>query len=196
MSCVKVPTMPSNDHIDESLAIAQELSSLLAAKRRRPVEKPAATGNKDACCHVELAPPKPKKRRVEKTVRFAEDQVRVFEVEDGNVGWYHDQDYQRIKQENRDTLMAIARAKGKLGDIDADCYCIRGLELQIGITLLSMVPYAHQKMVVKRVLDLQEEQRSQNIVDTDALREMSRSLTMQDKFKAWRTASVDAFRLS
>jgi hypothetical protein len=186
MSCVEVPTMPSNDHVDESLALAQELSSLLAAKRPRPVD-----------CHFgERAPRKAKKKRVEKTVRFAEDQVRVFEVEGGNVGWYHEQDYQRIKQENRDTLIAIARAKGKLVDIDADCYCIRGLELQVGITLLNTVPYARQKMVVKRVLDLQEEQRSQNISDTDALREMSRSLSTEDKFKAWRTASVDAFRLS
>jgi hypothetical protein len=188
-ACVQLMTMTSDYQIEESIAIAEELSSLLAKKHSRSVE-PSATGN----CHFgEQAPRRAKKQRVKKNVRFAEDKVWVFDEEHG-CSWYHEQDYQRIKQENRDTLIAIARAKGKLGDIDANSYCVRGLELQIGITLLNMAPYGRQKIVVKRVLDLQDKQRSQKIIDADALREISRTISMEDKFKAWRTASIDAFR--
>jgi len=194
--------MPRDNQIEESLTIAEELSSLLATKRRRQeVEehvKPDVAGtaaDSKAFSHPDPDRlPAKKKQRKKKTVSFAENQVKTFEVEDQTNSWYHERDYQRIKQENRDTLIAIARAKGKLGDIDANSYCIRGLELQIGITLLNMAPYARQKTVVKGVLGLQEQQRSNHCIDVDALREISRSVSMQDKFKAWRSATIDACR--
>lgn len=197
MACARIRIMPRDGHIEESLAIAEELSSLLAKKRRRQEveqETPGAAEPPASCCHSDREPLPKKKQRVSKSVRFAENQVKIFEIEGHTNSWYHARDYQRIKQENRDTLIAIAGAKGELGDIDANSYCIRGLEVQIGISLLNMAPYARQKTVVKSVLKLQEQQRSKKCIDVDALREMSRSVSMQDKLKAWRTATIDACR--
>jgi len=192
MACTQVQMLPRNDQIAASIAIAEELSSLLAAKRRRPVEDGTASANDDTL-HCRHSGSEPMKKRVKKTVRFAEDQVKLFNTEDQAwCSWYHKDDYQRIKSENRDTLIAIARANGKLGTIDANSHCIRGLEAQIGISLLNMAPYVRQKTIVHKVLELQKEQRSQKCPDEDALRAASKSISMHDKLKAWRAATIDA----
>jgi len=184
-------SLPSEDLIEETLSVAEELSSTLARKRRRDNRKIVAGEDAAASCQGQS---EPRKKRPKKNVRFAQDEVKVFELEEvrDSSCWYREHDYARIKSENCETLIAIARAKGKLGTIDATSYCVRGLEVQIGITLLNMKPYAQQKMIVKRVLDLQQVQRNQQRSDDNALREMSRSISMHDKLKAWRTATIDA----
>lgn len=184
-------TLPSDNQIEETLAVVAELSSQLLAKRRRSVDKDAAEGDtKNSHQHQGEKRPEPKKKRRKKSVHFSEEEYKVIVVEEQANSWYHEQDYQRIRQENLGTLIAIAQSNGKLGSIDANSHCMRGLEKQISIALLNVSPYVRRKTVVKKVLDLQKSGCS----DANALREISRSVSMPDKLRAWRTATIDVVK--
>jgi hypothetical protein len=131
-----------------------------------------------------------------KTVKFAADTtVCIFdvqdEVDDCENRWYQQHEYQRIKEENWETLRALSGVGGKITDIDAAKYCLRGLELQVRVLLLQLPFDNRQKKVVESVLSMQ---RKSGRNDYAALREMSLVISKSDKLKAWRTAMVDAQR--
>jgi hypothetical protein len=181
--------------IESGIQTAEQLlHSLLVGKRRLTLDD----GTRDC---TRSCPPPTKKRRTpkeKKSVRFSEEKrVHSIDVttEDGFLchRWYQQDDYTRIKQENRDTLAAISRANGKITTIDATEFCVRGLELQISVLLLQMPFNNRQKKVVRSVLRLQQVQRKMQTQDTQAIREMSRIISMQDKLKAWKIASIDAY---
>lgn len=175
-------------------AAEQLLHSLLSSKRRLSsvdvIADPSARS---------YTPPKKKTRtQQKKEVRFAEDKrvhvIKTTEDDDfPNRRWYQEHDYKRIKQENAATLIAISKANGKITTIDATAHCVRGLEVQISVLVLQM-PYGNrQKKVVRSVLSLQQIQRKMQIQDAIALREMSLIISKQDKLKAWKIATIDAY---
>lgn len=148
---------------------------------------------------VTSTPPMKKRCTVrQKSVRFAtEKRVHVLELKGDydfpSRRWYQEDDYKRIKQENLDTLIAISHANGKVTTMDATEFCIRGLEQQIN-TLLLQMPLNRQKKVVQSVLCLQQVQRNMQAQDEKAIREMSRIISKHDKLKAWKIATMDAYR--
>jgi hypothetical protein len=175
-----------------SMEVAEELlQSLLSTKR--------CLSSVTSTCILPCCPPTKKTRtQQKKAVRFTEDKIiRVLKATEDdsfpNRRWYQEQDYKRIKQENRDTLMAISKANGKITTIDPDEHCARGLELQISVLVLQLPLGNRQRKVVQSVLSMQQIQRKMKTQDAIALREMSLIISKQDKLKAWKTAAVDAY---
>ena len=175
-------------------AAEQLLNSLLSSKRRLSCVNAIA----DPCARSCTPPTKRSRTQQKKAVRFAEvKRIHVIKAtEDDDFPsrrWYQEHDYKRIKQENADTLIAISKANGIITTVDAAVHCVRGLEVQIGVLVLQM-PYGNrQKKVVRSVLSLQQIQRNMQIQDVTALREMSLITSKQDKLKAWKIATIDAY---
>lgn len=138
-----------------------------------------------------------KKPRVDQQVRFSAD-VRVHDFEqrpeDMENLWYSKDDYQRIKQQNQDTISAVQQANGRVQSMDVNEYCVRGLEVQIAYHLLQ-IPADRQKRVVISVLTMQQVQRKLKQPNEQVLRETSKHVSTQDKLKAWKIASIDAVDL-
>lgn len=189
---VKVGVERSQDDnlLDEGMREAELLlQSIMGAKRR-------ISNN----VQVMFAPPIKRRRSFHqrKTVRFAQaDTVRTIadssDEDDALLQcWYQKHEYRRIKEDNNETLRAIARAYGKISDIDASEHCIRGLELLIRVYILQLPHDNRQKKVVQSVLSLQQSQKKLQQNDSTALREMSLIVSKPDKLKAWRTAILDA----
>ena len=140
--------------------------------------------------------PQRKRRRILDKVRFASDvEVHTIEqeMEDIQNRWYCKEDYQRIKQQNHQTIVAVQRANGKVETIDVNQYCIRGLEVQIAYHLLN-IPADRQKRVVASVLTMQQVQRNLKQPNPQGLRECSKLVSTHDKRKAWTMAKIDAFQ--
>ena len=74
----------------------------------------------------------------------------------------------RFKQENWATISALYKANGKISSIDAREFCVRGLELQIGVLLLK-IPADRQKKVVQSVLGCASS-RNENLMGHEKLR--------------------------
>jgi hypothetical protein len=189
----------SEDHLllDEGIQEAELLlQSILCTKRRISTASVAKESQS-----MILARPSKRHRtqRDNKTVKFATDTTVCIldvqgEVDDCENLWYQQHEYQRIKEENRETLRALSGVGGKITDIDAAKYCVRGLELQVRVLLLQLPFDNRQKKVVESVLSMQRMQRKCGRNDHAAIREMSLVISKSDKLKAWRTAMVDAQR--
>jgi hypothetical protein len=196
------------DNLEYSLQAAKELTDLIIMRKRaRSVPIPSIiSAEKALLVPVEASfAPRPKKRRTapKKTVSFSEKPTVIeinIPVDEFSTRWYIEEDYQRIKQENRNTLIKLSQVNGKLGTMDASEFCIRGLEVHINVLLLQ-IPADRQKKVVESVLATQTGLRSDckngkkplcQLEFATALRESSRNISKLDKLKAWRTATIDA----
>ena len=122
----------------------------------------------------EIAEPISKRSKVTgKRVKFSDhvDCRRVEKhgdsVDDGGIcsRWYQHEEYQEIKQDNRDTVREVAiHAQTKcsslgycdLLDFCDEQYCTRGLEIVMRAWLLRMPPANRQKKVVTAVLCMQQ----------------------------------------
>jgi hypothetical protein len=197
--------------IDSSIQVAEGLvHALLGVKRRLSSSSCNDVGHNCIATSIspclwpilqqELPSNVNKRRRmskVKKVVKFS-DKKRVHIVESGDdiretlhERWYHETDYQRIKDEYLRTLVAYTKANMQIAELDESEHCLRGLETQISILILRMPYRNRQKKVVKSVLSLQQVQKSLKQQDSAALREMSLIVSNQDNVKAIKNASAD-----
>lgn len=193
MTCGQAETERQQQNMEDGVDAAEQLMNALLSKKR-------PLSFESTVCDSRQFVVRKKKRpalQLSKAVRFAkEKRVHAMRETDDddfpNCCWYQEQDYERIKQDNRETLVALSKANGKIATIDATEHCIRGLEVHINVLLLQIPFGNHQRKVVQSVLSLQQTQRKMQSHDAVALREMSLIISKQDKLKAWKVATIDA----
>ena len=131
-----------------------------------------------------------------KAVRFDEDHNSVHyrhaSREDLFNTWLQQNDYHLIREENRATLKALNKAKGNISHLDATQLCVRGLEEQISVYLFNS-SRDRQRKFVKIILVQYKFQRKCGFWNPDSLCMLSASLSKQDRAKALKIATIDAF---
>lgn len=137
--------------------------------------------------------------RTRKHVRFDNnnDREKLFETfDDSTLLWYQEEDYKRIREEARATVLALESKHilGEVNDIaavlDASEYCLRGLE-NVVAQLLYRVMRQRSKKVVNAVLCQQEMQRQNGQKNVEAIRLSSSIMSLSDRRKAWTRAQRD-----
>jgi hypothetical protein len=138
--------------------------------------------------------PNKKRRLWKKTVRFCDDKntvvYRHLSNEDLKRAWMNQDDYKAIRQENRNTLVALKKVMGKLHILDSE-YCIRGLETFISILIFGADRKKNLK-IARVVLNEQNIQRASGISDPTTLTAVSMILSRESRIKALQSASFDA----
>ena len=144
-----------------------------------------------ALCSANPQPLRPlKKRRLaRKTVRFNETQntyrSRHASADDLKNAWLQPADYRSIRSANRATILAISKVQGDISLLDANEFCVRGLEEQF-VAFIFCMPRNRQRKFSKLVLEQQS--------DPDNLGQVSARLSRADVTKALKNATIDAFR--
>jgi hypothetical protein len=132
-----------------------------------------------------------------KSVRFEESKNETFhrhydhDEQDLKKSWIQQDEYQVIRNENRDTLLELKRVRGRVSQLNVDDFCIRGLEEQISIYLLRGERY-RQRKIARRIVQAQNEQRLLGYTDAGALSAMCTVLAQPALRKATNLANMDA----
>jgi hypothetical protein len=134
-------------------------------------------------------------KRTEKNVRFSNaDIVTVFNAAPEEVSttlWYQRKEYQRIRQETKETIAMFEKLGCPLDSMfncEDETYCLRGLEGALGTIIFRMLSHRSHK-IVKSVLCQQQMLRHNGRAnDIEALRLSSTVISMFDKRKAWTRA--------
>ena len=138
--------------------------------------------------------PNKKRRLSKKTVQFCEDKntvvYRHLSNEDLKQAWMNQDDYKAIRQENRNTIVALKKVMGKLHILDSE-YCIRGLETFISVFLFGTDREKNLK-IARVILNEQNIQRASGIFDPTTLTAVSMILSRESRIKALQSASFDA----
>jgi hypothetical protein len=141
--------------------------------------------------------PLKKQRLTRKTVRFNEEkntvQFRYASAEDLQNAWLQSKDYKSIRDENRETLLAITNVKGNIHALNANEFCIRGLEEQISVYIFRTAREKQRKFS-KLVFVQHKIQQKHGLSDPDTLRKISDKLSQVDRTKAIKIAIIDAIR--
>jgi hypothetical protein len=143
--------------------------------------------------HDQYAPNK-KRRLSKKTVRFCNDDkntviYRHLSDEDLKRAWMNTDEYKAIRQDNRNTIVALNKVMGKLHNLDSQ-YCIRGLETFISILIFGADRQQNRK-IVRVILNEQDIQRESGISDPITLTAVSMILCRDSRIKAFQRASFD-----
>jgi hypothetical protein len=139
--------------------------------------------------------PNKKRRLSKKTVRFCDDDkntvvYRHLSIEDLKRAWMNQDDYKTIRQENRNTIVALKKVMGKFHNLDSK-YCIRGLETFISILVFGTDRQKNVK-IARVILDEQKIQRASGISDPTTLNAVSMILSRDSRIRALQHASYDA----
>jgi hypothetical protein len=131
-----------------------------------------------------------------KKVRFEESKNETFhrphhDEQDLRQSWIQQDEYQGIRNENRETLLELKRVRGRVSQLNVDHFCIRGLEEQISIYLLRGERH-RQRMIARRIVQEQHEQRRLGYTDASALSAMCTVLAQPALRKAANLANMDA----
>lgn len=130
-----------------------------------------------------------------KSVRFEESKNETFhrhhDEQDLKQSWIQQDEYQVIRNENRDTLLELKRVRGRVSQLNIDHFCIRGLEEQISIYLLRGERH-RQRKIARRIVQEQHEQRRLGYTDTSAISAMCTVLARPALRKAANLANMDA----
>jgi hypothetical protein len=132
-----------------------------------------------------------------KNVRFEESENEIFylqydhDEQDLKKSWIQQDEYQGIRNENRDTLLELKRVRGRVSQLNVDDFCIRGLEEQISIYLLRGERHRQRKFA-RRIVQFQNEQRRLGYTDASALSAMCAVLAQPALRKATNLANMDA----
>ena len=180
-------------------------------------EKRMLDGNVDTDgAAVVVSPSRPfKKRRVllfqkKKSVCFQEDKNTIVLIErapqDLQNSWLSQDDYKTIGQGNKETLIAITRAKGDLSYLNADRICPRGLEEYISQLLFpsdssdsncsssrSTTTDNRVRKYVHMVLMQAQFQRKCGVNDPESLGRFAAYLSRDSCRKALRMAKMDSY---
>jgi hypothetical protein len=134
-------------------------------------------------------------KRTEKNVRFSNaDIVTVFNAAPEEVSttlWYQRKEYQRIRQETKETIAMFEKLGCQLDSMftcEDKTHCLRGLEGVLGTIVFRILSRRSHK-IVKSVLCQQQMLRQNGRAnDIEALRLSSTVISMFDKRKAWTRA--------
>jgi hypothetical protein len=180
-------TMPQN------IDVLLELEPALGVTATVVAEKTTGAHPKRSLGDDQYAPNK-KRRLSKKTVQFCEDKntvvYRHLSNEDLKQAWMNQDDYKVIRQENRNTIVALNKVMGKLHILDSE-YCIRGLETFISILIFGTDRKKNLK-IVRVILNEQNIQRASGIFDPTTLTAVSMILSRESRIKALHSASFDA----
>ena len=157
----------------------------------------------DVCCHprneeatIEEQPPT-KKRKVSKKVRIVEQEnelfYRPYDKEELKETWMSQSEFKAVKQGNRETLITILKSCGELSKVDAQEFCLRGLESHIEMFYTKRKRDGH-KQAIKRVLADQELLRSMGLSDPEMISQVYGELSRHATVRAINLAFVDALR--
>jgi hypothetical protein len=180
----------------------EPLFSLTAVQRKRVYSECGAIvqeGVDDA-----LTAPRINKRptqRAERHVRFANadivTEINAVPEEVFPTLWYQDDDYQRMRQESKETIVMFEKKLGCSLDhavcVD-ETYCLRGLEGIVGALVFRIWGHRNQKIVQSVLCQQQMLRQNGRTDDIEALRLSSTVISMFDKHKAW-TRAQDSEKL-
>ena len=160
----------------------------------------------EVCCHhprskdnsSETAEQPPaKKRKVGKRVRIAEQEneffYRTYDPEEMKSAWMSENDFEEIRQRNRETLVTILKSLGEMSKVNAHEFCLRGLEIHIEMFYTKTGREEHKK-VVQQVLENQKTLRSFGIHDPETLGKVYAELSRRATRRALELAFIDAIR--
>jgi hypothetical protein len=146
--------------------------------------------------HMPTAPLRKRRKLLhKKTVRFEESKNETFHLhhneQDLKQSWIQQDEYQCIRNENRDTLVELKRVRGRVSQLNVDHFCIRGLEEQISIYLLRGERHRQRKFA-RRIVQQQHEQRRLGYTNACALSALCTVLAQPALRKAVNLANMDA----
>ena len=159
------------------------------------VEKPTPVQEswKRPTSHHSLGPPK--KRLRTKKVRFDDTKntvkYRHLIKEDLQNAWIQEDEYQAIREDNVQTILAVKAAKGKMSALDSQKFCIRGLEEQVSVFLFKS-ERTRQRSLIRRIVQEQNALKKMGCFDPNFLKGLSMTLSREARTKAVRLAFIDA----
>jgi len=185
--------MPASTNVLKLPFASTFSSKMLALSAIVEEPTPVPTSWKRPTSHRSMGPPK--KRLRTKKVRFDDTKntikYRHLIKEDLKNAWMQEHEYQAIREENRQTILAIKAAEGQVSALDSQKFCVRGLEEQISFFLFQS-ERTRQRKLIRCIVQEQKTLKQMGCFDPKVLRALSMTLSRDARSKAIRLAFIDA----